>query len=66
MHGTQKVLEEREDGSKIIQIEVRENYELIQTLLSFGEKVILLEPQDIRMKIQKRIWLAGENYDKLK
>lgn len=66
LHGTQKVLEEWEDGSKIIQIEVRENYELIQTLLSFGEKVILLEPQDIRMKIQKRIWLAGENYDKLK
>lgn len=66
LHGTQKLLEEREDGSKIIQIEVKENYELIQTLLSFGEKVVLLEPADLKRKVQERIWLAGENYDMLK
>lgn len=65
LHGTQKVLEHREDDSKVIQIEVKENYELIQELLSFGEKVVVLEPQEIRKKIQERIWLTGENYDKI-
>lgn len=63
---TQKLLEEKDDGSRIIQIEVRENYELIQTLLSFGEKVVLLEPIDIKKKIQERIRLAEENYNMFK
>ena len=66
LHGTQKLLEEKDDGSRIIQIEVRENYELIQTLLSFGEKVVLLEPIDIKKKIQERIRLAEENYNMFK
>lgn len=66
LHRTQKVIEERQDGSVTVQIEVRENYELIQKLLSFGEKVIVVEPYDLRKKMQERIWLAGENYDRIK
>lgn len=66
LHRTQKVIEERQDGSVTVQIEVRENYELIQKLLSFGEKVIVVEPYDLRKKMQERIWLAGENYDRVK
>ena len=66
LHGTQKVIEYHEDGSVVIQIEVRENYELIQKLLSFGEKVVVVSPDNIRRKIQERIWLAGENYNMLK
>lgn len=66
LHGTQRLLEEKDDGSRIIQIKVRENYELIQTLLSFGEKVVLLEPIDIKKKIQERIRLAKENYNMFK
>lgn len=66
LHRTQKVIEERQDGSVTVEIEVRENYELIQKLLSFGEKVIVVEPYDLRKKMQERIWLAGENYDRIK
>ena len=50
----------------IVQIEVRENYELIQTILSFGEKVIVIEPNDIRERVRKRISLAQKNYGKIK
>ena len=66
LHGTQKVIEYHEDGSVVIQIEVRENYELIQKLLSFGEKLVVMSPDNIRRKIQERIWLAEENYNRFK
>ena len=66
MHGSQKVIKRLSDGSKIVQIEVRENYELIQTILSFGEKVIVIEPNDIRERVRKRISLAQKNYGKIK
>lgn len=66
LHGSQKVIKRLSDGSKIVQIEVRENYELIQTILSFGEKVIVIEPNDIRERVRKRISLAQKNYGKIK
>lgn len=66
LHGTQKVLEILDDGSRILQIEVRENYELIQLLLSFGEKVVVIEPSDIQKKISERLHLAIEKYERFR
>ena len=66
LHGSQTLLEVREDQSKVIQLEVQENYELIQLLLSFGERVVVLEPEHIRKRIQQRIWVMGERYDGLR
>ena len=66
LHGSQKVLEHLPDGSKIVQIEVCENYELINLLLSYGEKVIVLEPIDLKYKVQDRLDTARERYACLK
>lgn len=66
LHGTQKVIDSDFNGGVIIQIEVRQNWELIQRLLSFGEHIVVLSPEKIRKKMQERIWLAGENYDRFK
>ena len=63
LHGSQKVLTKLEDENVIIQIEVKENYELIQKILSFGEHMVVLEPAALREKIRNMIKLAGENYD---
>lgn len=66
LHGSQRVIERREDNSRVIQIEVQENYELYQKLLSFGEKVVVLEPERIRKKLQERIWIMGGRYDRFR
>lgn len=66
LHGSQKVLERLEDGNVIIQIEVKENYELIQKILSFGEHMVVLEPTAIREKIKNMIRLVGENYNTIR
>lgn len=63
LHGSQKVLRKLEDENVIIQIEVKENYELIQKILSFGEHMVVLEPATIREKIRNMIRRTGENYN---
>lgn len=63
LHGSQKVLRKLEDENVIIQIEVKENYELVQKILSFGEHMVVLEPAAIREKIRNMIKRAGENYN---
>lgn len=66
LHGFQKVLRKLDDGNVIIQIEVKENYELIQKILSFGEHIVVLEPAAIREKIRSMIRQAGENYNTIR
>ena len=61
LHGTQRVVKRVEDGT-IITIEVYLNYELEQLLLSFGEKVKVLEPQALKERIKHRLSEAANNY----
>ena len=61
LHGSQRFLHQDETGT-IIEIEVIPNYELEQLLLSFGEKVKVLSPADIKEKIASRIRRSCENY----
>lgn len=61
LHGTQRTVKVGEDGSIII-IEVYLNYELEQLLLSFGEKVKVLEPQELKERIKQRLTEAAGNY----
>lgn len=65
LHQSQKLLEARGDGSKVIQIEVKENFELYQKLLSLGENAVVISPATVRQSMQEHIWLAGENYEKI-
>ncbi len=62
LHGaTQHLLSQDEHGA-VITIEVYLNYELEQLLLSFGEKVKVLEPIELRDRIKQRLTEAAKNY----
>lgn len=62
IHPSQEVVEEHEDGSAIISIEVIPNFELMQLLLSFGERIKVLSPESLRDDILKKIEKNIENY----
>jgi predicted DNA-binding transcriptional regulator YafY len=61
LHGTQRVVKHVEDGT-VITIEVYLNYELEQLLLSFGEKVRVLAPQELKDRLKQRLTEAANNY----
>jgi len=61
LHGSQKV-KKREDDYTVIEIEVIPNYELESLILSYGEGLIILSPESLRQKIEKRINLLIEKY----
>ncbi len=54
-----------EDGSVLIRIKVIPNFELEQVLLSFGESVIVLEPEVLKNRIKERVTAASKNYEQL-
>lgn len=55
IHPSQNVIEEQEDGSAIISINVIPNYELYQTLLSHGSGITVLSPAHVRDEIKTKI-----------
>lgn len=63
LHKSQSVIEEREDGSAIISIKVIPNFELMQLLLSFGERIEVLSPVYLREEILGRIKKNIEKYE---
>lgn len=62
LHATQRVIEKREDGSVVIQIEVIINWELEQAIMSQGEHMIVLYPDTLRNKLKNRINTALSLY----
>ena len=62
LHHTQEVREILQDGNAIVSIKVKPNFELIQLLLSFGERVTVLEPDTLREEIKRRIEKNLRNY----
>ena len=65
LHKTQKLVRTNEDGSAVISIDVALNFELIQLLLSFGDRVVVLSPACLRQNILARIEKNIENYKKV-
>jgi predicted DNA-binding transcriptional regulator YafY len=57
------VIEEREDGSVIISIEVIPNYELTQLLLSFGDRIRILSPDSLVREFVEKIKRNCEKYE---
>lgn len=62
LHPTQKLIEEQPDGS-ILSFQLVPNFELEQTILMYGERVKVLEPKELALKIQERIKKALGHYD---
>jgi len=57
IHGSQKKLKDNEDGL-LIGLEVMVNTELINLILSFGERVKVIKPASLKTDIQKRLAVA--------
>lgn len=54
LHSSQKVEEERPDGI-VISIHVIPNFELEKEILSFGDRMIVLSPEKLRLQIGARL-----------
>lgn len=63
LHGSQHVLSVDDSGA-IITIEVYLNFELQQQLLSYGEGIMVLEPQELQDRIKERLTKAFDLYGK--
>lgn len=61
LHGSQKKIEENEDGY-LFSIEVIPNYELEKLLLSFGEDLKVMNPAPQKEKLKQRIQKQLANY----
>jgi predicted DNA-binding transcriptional regulator YafY len=62
LHGTQKPVKTDPSGCTI-QIEVIPNFELYQTLLSFGAEVVVLSPEIVKQEIKEKINEMYNNYN---
>ena len=62
LHGATQHLVSQDEQGAVITIEVYLNYELEQLLLSFGEKVKVLEPMELKERIKQRLAEAAKNY----
>lgn len=62
LHGATQRLVSLDEKGAVITIEVYLNYELEQQILSFGEKVKVLEPAELKERIKERLAGAITNY----
>jgi predicted DNA-binding transcriptional regulator YafY len=51
------------EESLVVQIRVYHSIELMNLILSYGSKVIVLSPNEIRVQHKKEIELMRKNYD---
>ena len=63
LHSSQMVIERREDGTVIFQIEVVMNFELERDLLMYGEGLKVLSPPTLVKRISIRLHDASRQYD---
>lgn len=62
LHHTQEVVEELEDRSIIIKLDVHINFELERLILGFGECIEVIKPRLLRKKIRKKLEKAVALY----
>ncbi len=62
MHPSQKIISDSEQGL-VFSLELIPNEELEQEILSYGEHLILLEPENFRYKLRDRLLKSMEYYD---
>ncbi|AMA48290.1 MULTISPECIES: helix-turn-helix transcriptional regulator [Flavobacterium] len=62
IHNTQRLIQQNEDGSIIINLFLKENFELERIILGFGSSIIVLKPESLRKKIKFILEKALKNY----
>lgn len=62
LHHSQILEETKPDGSIIVTIKVKLNFELERILLGFGESIEILEPEQLRKRIHERLKQASNRY----
>lgn len=62
IHYSQEILEQRDDGSIVIAIEVIRNYELERVILGYGSHIEVLAPKKLRDRIAQVILHAATRY----
>ncbi|MEL7220560.1 MAG: WYL domain-containing protein [Bacteroidota bacterium] len=63
LHKSQETIEEREDGSVVVNIRVKHNYELERLLLGFGPSLEVLSPPRLRKRMKNLLWSAAKKYE---
>ncbi|WP_027420293.1 helix-turn-helix transcriptional regulator [Crocinitomix catalasitica] len=61
-HHSQKIVEQREDGSVVFQIKVHLNYELERMILGFGDTLEILEPRRFKRRIISKLKSSLKQY----
>ena len=61
LHSSQKLITEDKD-SFTIELEVYLTYELIESVLSYGEDVLVLQPEELKKIVHKRLLKAVKQY----
>ena len=62
MHHTQQQVSNSDNGNPIISLKVIPNFELKQTILSYGERMIVLEPDYFRKEIAEELQRIINHY----
>ena len=65
IHESQKMVREV-DGGKILSLHILVNFELEMRLLAYGERVVVLSPEDLNQRMVDRLESALNNYRKKK
>jgi predicted DNA-binding transcriptional regulator YafY len=63
-HQSQKILRENDDGSVIVTLKLKINYEIERLLMGFGEGLEVIRPNNLRLRIKKKLELALKHYIK--
>ena len=63
IHASQKVLEQREDGSMVFQIKVIVNHELIRDLMAYSEGVRVLSPDNLVLTMREHFAQGLKQYE---
>lgn len=61
IHGSQKLKERNDEGAKI-ELLLQLNYEFISLIFSYGEQVIVIEPDELRKTIKTKAEMVFKNY----
>ncbi|WP_423740419.1 helix-turn-helix transcriptional regulator [Flavobacterium columnare] len=62
IHTTQRIIQQNEDGSIIVNLFLKENFELERIILGFGASMKVLKPERLRKRMKFILEKALENY----